>query len=99
MNGLITRFYKKYIDDVIGVSNLSEKETFKFLETVGNFHPSIKITSSISSSSVSFFNMTGSLDFSGVHTSVCYKPTGARSYLLYTSSHPKSFRDSIPFSQ
>jgi hypothetical protein len=98
-DGPIPGLYKRYIDECIGVSNLSEKETIKFLEFVGNFHPSIKITYSISSSSVSFLDMTVSLDSSGIHTFVFYKPTDAHSYLVYTSSHPKSCQDSIPFSQ
>jgi hypothetical protein len=106
-----------YIDDVISVSNLSEREIIKFLEFVGNFHPSIKFTFSslslffftspyssllfisMSSYSVSFLDMTVSLDSSCIHTSIFYKPTVAHSYLLYTSSHPKYCRDSIPFSQ
>jgi hypothetical protein len=98
-DGPIPGLYKRYIGDVIGVSNLSEKETIKFLEFVGNFHTFIKITFSISSSSVSFLDMTVFLDSSGIHTSVLYKPIDAHSYLLYASSHPKSCLDPISFSQ
>ena len=39
------------------------------------------------------------IDGERLSTSVYYKPTDSHSYLTYTSSHPKSCKDSIPFSQ
>ena len=43
--------------------------------------------------------MTVFLDSTSIRTTVFYKPTDAHCYLLYTSSHPQSCRDSLPVSQ
>ena len=40
-----------------------------------------------------------SIEGNGLCTSVHYKPTDSRSYLLYSSSHPSHVKNSIPYSQ
>ena len=66
---------------------------------MNNLHPSIKFTHEISSSTVDFLDIKISIISGTIQTSVYYKPTDSHSYLLYSSSHPKRCKDSIPYSQ
>ena len=93
--------YKRFIDDCFGVSTSSEQELVDFINFASNFHPSIKFTYEVSSSSLPFLDILISLvpGEDKLSTSVYYKPTDSHAYLNYTSSHPPSTKDGIPFSQ
>ena len=71
----------------------------RFINFINVFNPSIRFTSHISTTCVNFLDITITLRLSAISTSVYYKPTDAHSFLLYTSSHPRACRDSLPFSQ
>ena len=72
-----------------------------FIQHLSGFHPALKYTHEVSSSSVSFLDLLISIqpDSPKLSTTICYKPTDSHAYLLYSSSHPLSTRDSIPYSQ
>ena len=53
----------------------------------------------ISDTSLAFLDIKVSVEGNGLYTSVHYKPTDSHSYLLYSSSHPSHFKNSIPYSQ
>ena len=100
-NGPLPLQYLRYIDDGFGISDLPLASINRFIDFVCNFHPSIQFTSSVSTVSVNFLDITVSLSL-GCHTlltTVFYKPTYVHCYLLYTSSHPRTCRDSLPYSQ
>ena len=97
--GRLPEFYKRYIDDGIGVTHMERSELDTFINFVDSFHPSIKFTHTISELSVNFLDITVTLQKNCLLTSAYFKPTDSHSYLLYPSSHPKSCKDSIPFSQ
>ena len=97
--GTHPQFFKRYIDDCIGVTTMSQAELDLFVSSMNEFHPSIKFTHHISRSYVSFLYITVSLSPSGLKTSIHYKDTDSHSFLLYPSSHPQKCKDSIPFSQ
>ncbi|XP_059150561.1 uncharacterized protein LOC131937289 [Physella acuta] len=97
--GRIPCFYRRYIDDGLGITEMAEEELQDFISFCNNYHPNIKFTSEISESSVNFLDMTISLNTTNVGTTVYYKPTDSHSYLLYSSSHPPACKNSIPFSQ
>ena len=99
--GRVPDLYKRFIDDCFGVSTSSEEDLVKFINFASNFHPSIKFTYEVSPSSLPFLDILISIDpdVNKLTTSVFYKPTDTHSYLNYTSSHPASTKDSIPFSQ
>ena len=71
-----------------------------FVDALNSFHPSIKFTYTISSEKVNFLDVTVSksdnLDFV---TEVYVKPTNIHQYVEYSSCHPKSCKNGIPFSQ
>jgi hypothetical protein len=100
-NKIVPLQYLRYIDDGFGLFDTPLEDINRFIDYVGNFHPSIKFTSCISFVSVNFLDISFRLSpgCSSLLSSIFYKPTDAHSYLLCTSSHPRSCRDSILFSQ
>lgn len=91
--------YRRYIDDGIGATSLSEHQLRDYISFVNDFHPSIDYTFDISSSTVAFLDMHISIHNDTFLTSVHYKPTDAHAYLHFQSSHPSSTINGIPFSQ
>ena len=91
--------YKRYIDDVFGVSSDSEEELKSFIDFVSSYHPAIKYTFTITNEKLSFLDIECSIYDGQISTSVFYKPTDAHCYLNYDSCHPKSCKDAIPKSQ
>ena len=71
-----------------------------FIDALNSFHPSIKFTYSISTKKVNFLGVTVSksenLDFV---TDVYVKSTNVHQYVEYSSCHPKSCKNGIPYSQ
>ena len=70
------------------------------IDVLNSFHPSIKFTYSISTKKVNFLVVTVSkfknLDFV---TDVYVKSTNVHQYVEYSSCHPKSCKNVIPYSQ
>ena len=71
-----------------------------FIDGLNSFHPSIKFTYSISTKKVNFLGVAVSksenLDFV---TDVYVKSTNVHQYVEYSSCHPKSCKNGIPYSQ
>ena len=91
--------YRRYIDNCIGATSSTREELNQFMTAVNSFHPALKYTWEISNTSLAFLDIRVSVEGNGLYTSVHYKPTDSHSYLLYSSSHPSHFKNSIPFSQ
>ena len=97
--GPTPELYKRYIDDGLGATSLPESDLLNFIHYMQSFHPSIKFTFDISPTSVTFLDISVSIEDGSFATSIHYKPTDSHSYLHYTSSHTPSTRNSIVFSQ
>eukprot|EP00745_Piridium_sociabile_P023737 TRINITY_DN3707_c0_g1_i1.p1 TRINITY_DN3707_c0_g1~~TRINITY_DN3707_c0_g1_i1.p1 ORF type:complete len:909 (-),score=150.62 TRINITY_DN3707_c0_g1_i1:630-3356(-) len=98
--GHIPVFYKRFIDDVAGIATCTKDELQRFIESVSSFHPALKFTHQISTTTVSFLDISISITDSNILlTTVFYKDTDSHSYLTFSSSHPTSCRESIPYSQ
>ena len=93
--------YKRFIDDCFGVATCPRQQLTEFIDFVSTFHPSIQFTHEISESSIPFLDIRVTISPSSIHlkTSVFYKPTDSHTYLNYSSSHPRSTKTSLPFSQ
>lgn len=90
----------RFLDDIFMVWNDSMENLQIFIDKINNFHPSIKFTYNISQTSVSFLDVVASKGKSlDIVTDVFVKETNVHQYLEYTSSHPKSCKSGIPFSQ
>jgi hypothetical protein len=89
----------RYIDDIFIIWLHTEQEFDEFLQYINGFHPSIKFTAEVSLTSVDFLDVHVTRTTQGLTTSVFSKPTDAHLYLHYTSNHPTSTKNAIPFSQ
>ncbi|XP_015197558.2 uncharacterized protein [Lepisosteus oculatus] len=97
--GYVPDLYKRYIDDCVGAATCSNDQLEFFLHHFTNFHPSLKYTVNISSTTLPFLDIHLSINYPRLSTSVYYKPTDSHSYLLYSSFHPNHTKNSLPFSQ
>ena len=97
--GPLPNFFRRYIDDIVGITTMEISALHNFFEFVNKFHPSIHFTTTTSSSAITFLDIRLFLTPFCLSTSVHYKETDSHCYLRYSSSHPKTCRDSIPFSQ
>lgn len=71
-----------------------------FIDSLNNFHPSIKFTANVSKSLVSFLDVNVSLDENNIiHTDIHVKETDNHQYIEYSSCHPVSCKNGIPYSQ
>jgi hypothetical protein len=98
-DGPTPTLYKRYIDDIVGAMSGSRESLQQFIDFMSNFTPSLKFTHTISDTSVCFLDLNISIDSDRLSTSIYYKPTDSHSYLLYSSSHPTTCKDSIPYAQ
>ena len=62
-------------------------------------HPTIKVTSEISEIQVPFLDILVSQNENHINADLCCKPTDTHNYLLYTSCHPWTCKNAIPYSQ
>ena len=93
-------FFKRFIDDCLGIAICCKEDLLKFITFVGNFNPAINFTHEISESTLPFLDIQISItDSKCLDTTVHYKTTDSHSYLTFTSSHPKATKESIPYSQ
>ena len=71
-----------------------------FIDALNSFHPSIKFTCNISTEKVNFLDVTVSKseNFNFV-TDLYVKCTNVHQYVEYSSCHPKSCKNGIPYSQ
>ena len=91
--------YKRYIDDIVGAASCPEEELKCFIDHVTNINPSIKYTYTISNNTVTFLDLQLTIDNNHIKSCVHFKHTDSHNYLLFSSSHPPSCKQSIPFSQ
>ena len=97
--GPVPDLYKRFIDDVFGVSSDSQQDLQSFIDFVSSYHPAIKYTFNITQEKLSFLDIECSIQDGKITTSVFYKPTDAHCYLNYASCHPQACKNAIPKSQ
>eukprot|EP00061_Rhincodon_typus_P012842 g38838.t1 len=96
--GTIPHFFH-FIDDCIGTASCSHKELEQFINFTNAFHPNLKFTWTISNTSLSFLDLSVSISDDRLITNIYFKPTDSQSYLDYTSSHPPSCKNAVPYSK
>eukprot|EP00061_Rhincodon_typus_P006630 g27469.t1 len=97
--GPIPHLVLRYIDDCIGAALCSHEELEQFIYITNAFHRNVKFTWTISDTSLSFLGPSVSISGDHLETDIYFKPTDSHSYLDYTSSHPPSCKNWIPYSQ
>jgi hypothetical protein len=90
--------YKRYRDDIFIFSKQEKTVLEPFMLEMNRMHPNIIIEFSVGNG-LPFLDTLVTAKNESLHTSIYYKPTDSHSYLLYTSHHPMSTKNAIPYSQ
>lgn len=91
-------FYR-YIDDIFIIWTSTLASLNAFFNHCNSLHNTIKFSCSYSSTSVSFLDVTVSIDSGKLATTLLRKPTDRRQYLHFNSYHPHCQKKSIPYGQ
>ena len=76
-----------------------EEKLRNFVETLNEFHPTIKFTAERSQKSINFLDVTVSLIDDQIETDLYIKPTDSHQYLHSSLCHPYHCKKSIPYNQ
>eukprot|EP00061_Rhincodon_typus_P002448 g17602.t1 len=95
----IPHLFLHYIDDCISAALCSHEELEQIINFTNTFQPNLKFTWTITGTSLSFLDLSVSISDDRLITDIYFKPTDSHSYLDYTSSHPPSCKNAIPYSQ
>ena len=89
----------RYIDDIFMIWTEGLDNLKIFIGYLNNIHPTIKFTSSHSSTNIPSLDVSVSLTNDGsISTDLYTKPTDKHQHLLYSSCHPLHTKKAIPFS-
>ncbi|XP_059505628.1 uncharacterized protein LOC132210209 [Stegostoma tigrinum] len=91
--------FLRYIDDCIGITSCSHKALEQFIHFTNTFHTNLRFIWTISDTSLSFLDLSVSISGNHLETDIHFKSITSHSYLEYTSSHPASCKNAIPYSQ
>ena len=97
---LTPALWLRFLDDIFMIWNHSLHELEEFIKDLNELHDTIKFTYTISRDHVSFLDVDITKDTNhNLSTTVHVKNTNIHQYLEYTSSHPRTCKDGIPYSQ
>ena len=89
----------RYRDDIFFIWEHGEEKLRNFLETLNEFHPTIKFTAEWSQKSINFLDVTVSLINGQIETDLFVKFTDSHQYLHSSSCHPYHCKKSILYNQ
>lgn len=90
--------YLRYIDDIFGISTMPRENLERFVRFVNDYNPALKYTEEIGKE-VTMLDTRLSITGTKIKSTLYNKPTDAHLYLKYSSSHPSTCKNSIPYSQ
>lgn len=91
--------YKRYIDDIFCLLEGDESTILNLVDWANIAHPSLKFTHEFHKVSLPFLDTVVYLNADRtIHSRTYYKPGNAHQYLHWTSSHPRSLKQSLPYS-
>ena len=88
----------RFINDIFMIWTHTEDDLHAFISYLNSRHPTIKFTSSHSSTCIPFLDVNVSLKDGNIKTDLYTKPTDKHQYLLHSSCHPLHIKRAIPFS-
>ena len=89
----------RYIDDTFFIWEHEEEKLRNFVETLNEFHPTVKFAAEWSQKSINFLDVTVSLIDDQIETNLHVKPTDSHRHLHSSSCHSYHCKGSIPYSQ
>ena len=90
-------FYKRYIDDGIGIWTHGTQELLKFLEHANKIHENINVELRYSEVSIEFLDTLIKIQDGIISTDLYTKPTDKHQYVQFKSNHPSTMKKSIPY--
>ena len=84
--------WKRYIDDIFSLWDISKSDIEQFIEQANSHHPTIKFTAEISETETTFLNTVICKGERFKEQSILDKPTETFQYTHYTSCHPLSVK-------
>eukprot|EP00061_Rhincodon_typus_P004711 g23253.t1 len=96
---IIPHLFLRYIDDCVSAASCSHKKLEQFINFTNTLHPNLKFIWTISNRPIPFLDLSVSISGNLLSTDIYIKPTASHSYLDYTSSHPTSCKNAIPYYQ
>ena len=90
--------WKRFLDDCFISWTKSKADLDNLKNMLNTLHEYIKFTVESNVSQLPFLDCFVIKRNTGIETDIFYKPTDSKTYLLFTSSHPKHSKISIPFS-
>ena len=92
------RIWRRFIDDIFIVWTHGKETLEKFLNYINQVHETIKFTAEYSTQEVPFLDTLVYKLKNKLATKVYHKKTDDKMYLHYSSAHPGSQKDAIPYS-
>ena len=92
------RIWCRFIDDVFIVWTYGKDKLGDFLDYINRVHETIKFTAEYSMTEVAFLDTLVYKLNGNLATRVYHKKTDDKMYLHYSSAHPRSQKDAIPYS-
>ena len=90
----------RFLDDIFMVWNHSEQELHEFISKINKFHDTIKFTFNYSNKEATFLDVNIKMKENvELDTSVHEKATNCHRYIEFSSCHPLSCKQGIPYSQ
>ena len=93
------KLWKRFIDDIFMIWPCGMDSLLGFIDHLNIVHPTMKFTSDISHTEISFLDLTIYIKQSQLHSRLYTKITDRHMYLNYFSECPMSLKKSIPYSQ
>ena len=95
-----TKMFLRFLDDLFLIWTGSEQELLDFMNDLNKKHPSIKFEFKHAQRKIEFLDVLVYKDQNNMlQTTIHRKQTDRQNYLDARSEHPKSLKDSIPYSQ
>ena len=93
------KYWFRFIDDVFCIYQGTEKSLKNFLDYLNTANEHLRFTATFSKTEIQFLDVVIKNKNGYLVSDLYTKPTDRYSYLNYQSCHPKSVKDSIPYSQ
>lgn len=74
--------YKCYSDDIFGAFIGMQEEVKAFVDFISTFDPNFKFTHTISTSCVTFLDLSLTIFYRSIKSSIHFKDTDSQNYLL-----------------
>ena len=93
------RWFRRFIDDMIGLFLGDRKQAEEFVKMLNNLEPGITFTFEWSDKTINFLDVQLEVVDGSLKTNLFIKPTNPQLYLHYQSNHPAHVFTAIPYGQ